>query len=322
MNNKEKIAEGSSEDYEHQLNLDKTPNSKYVDLLDVDKPIAGQNFTCLSFVSPENILKQKDLFIFEHFLKNWELKKSMEKYTHFLSFISYKYNIKLENLSKDLNNFVEEEKDKLMENLSIEDDYKNFMDENEDNLETQFNEMNNFQTTTRGIKVRGNFPTQHEAELRCKMLRELDPNHDVYVGSVGMWMPFHPEAYKTGRVEYLEDELNQLMHEKKKNEEKAKDEFEKRVKESKMKAIEENKKKAAESGNLLTQTINEDGELISVNNMNTQENNMDKEVSTADIRKELFEGENVVLDKNSDHGLSNLENVTFSLADNKDDKKE
>jgi hypothetical protein len=89
-----------------------------------------------------------------------------------------------------------------------------------------------------------------------------------------------------------------------------------------MKAIEENKKKAAESGNLLTQTINEDGELISVNNMNTQENNMDKEVSTADIRKELFEGDNVVLDKNSDHGLSNLENVTFSLADNKDDKKE
>ena len=54
------------------------------------------------------------------------------------------------------------------------------------------------------------------------MLRELDPHHDVYVGPVGLWIPFHPEAYKTGRVEYLEDELNQLMTEKKKNEEKAK----------------------------------------------------------------------------------------------------
>ena len=220
------------------------------------------------------------------------------------------------------NEKCEEEKDKLVENLSIEDDFKNFMDENEESLEEQFNELNNFQTTTRGIKVRGNFPTQQEAELRCKMLRELDPNHDVYVGSVGMWMPFHPEAYKTGRVEYLEDELNQLMHEKKKNEEKAKEEFDARVKESKIKAIEQNKKKAAESGNVLTQTINEDGELISANSMNTQENSMGKEVSTADIRKELFEGENVVLDKNNDHGLSNLENVTFSLADNKDDKKE
>ena len=48
------------------------------------------------------------------------------------------------------------------------------------------------------------------------MLREIDPNHDVYVGPVGLWMPWEPEAYKTGRVEYVEDELNKLMHEKKK----------------------------------------------------------------------------------------------------------
>ena len=47
-----------------------------------------------------------------------------------------------------------------------------------------------------------------------KLLREIDPNHDVYVGPVGMWMPWEPEAYKTGRVEYMEDELNQLMKEK------------------------------------------------------------------------------------------------------------
>ena len=30
-----------------------TPNPKYVDLLDVDKPIAGQAFGCFSFISPE-----------------------------------------------------------------------------------------------------------------------------------------------------------------------------------------------------------------------------------------------------------------------------
>ena len=68
-----------------------------------------------------------------------------------------------------------------------------------------------------------------------KMLREIDPAHDVYVGPVGSWMPFHPEAYKTGRVEYMEEELNQLMHEKDKNEKQASVEFEKRVKESKKK---------------------------------------------------------------------------------------
>ena len=37
------------------------------------------------------------------------------------------------------------------------------------------------------------------------MLRKIDPHHDVFVGPVGMWMPWHPEAYKTGKVEYLEE---------------------------------------------------------------------------------------------------------------------
>jgi hypothetical protein len=43
-------------------------NPKYVDLLEEDKPIAGQKFVCVSFVSPENIIKQKQIFFFEKFL--------------------------------------------------------------------------------------------------------------------------------------------------------------------------------------------------------------------------------------------------------------
>jgi hypothetical protein len=205
--------------------------------------------------------------------------------------------------------FVKEERANLVKNALV-DDYKNYLDANEDRLEKEFNELNNYQTSVRGLKVRGCFPTQKEAELRCKMLRELDPYHDVYVGSVGVWMPFHPDAYKTGRVEYLEDELNQLMHEKKKNEEKAKDEFDRRVKEAKTKAIEDNKRKALESGNKLTQTINEEGNLISVKDMNTQEEELNKydEVTSADIKRELFEGDNIVTSKTSDYGLSTLTN--------------
>ena len=36
--------------------------SKYVDLLDEDKPIAEQKFVCLSFISPEYVIKNKELF--------------------------------------------------------------------------------------------------------------------------------------------------------------------------------------------------------------------------------------------------------------------
>ena len=55
--------------YERKQNKDGSNNPKYVDLLDVDKPIAGQNFGCFSFITPEKILKQKERFLFEEFLK-------------------------------------------------------------------------------------------------------------------------------------------------------------------------------------------------------------------------------------------------------------
>ena len=58
-------------------------NPKYVDLLEEDKAIAGQKFVCVSFVSPEKVMKQKEIFYFEQFLKKWEFNKSMEKFVQF-----------------------------------------------------------------------------------------------------------------------------------------------------------------------------------------------------------------------------------------------
>ena len=114
------------------------------------------------------------------------------------------------------------------------------------------------------------------------------------------------QRHKTGRVEYLEDELNQLMHEKNKNEAKATREFESRVKEAKEKAIEDNKRKALESGNKLTQTIDANGNLVSVRDVSTFDNSVGEDASVSDIRKELFEDNNVVTSKDTDHGLSQL----------------
>ena len=277
--------------------------SKLVDLLDEDKPIAEQKFVCLSFVSPEYEIKNKKLFYFEQFVKEYDFLKSMEKFTQFINFISYKYNIKSYYVHEQFKTFVEIEKSTLKK--SVEDDYKNFVDANEESLEMSFSESNSFQTSVRGLKVRGVFPNQKEAELRCKMLREIDPNHDVYVGPIGLWIPFHPEAYKTGNVQYLEKELNELMHEKKKNDDSAKLEFDKRLKESKVKAIQENIEKASITKNKLTQTINEKGELVSIQNMNTQEKNLGVNATLDEIKKELFEGDNIVVGK-SDHGLGEI----------------
>ena len=289
-------------------NFIKKDDPKYIDLLDEDTPVSGQKFVCLSFVSPEKILREKQVFFFDEFLKQYDFTKSLEKFTQFLNFISYKYNLDFENVTKDLKEFVNEEKDNL-NNISLYDEFKTYKDLKEEELEMKFTELHGFQTSVRGLKIRGAFPSQGEAELRCKMLREIDPNHDVFVGPVGTWIPWDPEAYKTGRVEYIEEELNQLMNEKEKNEKEAKQQFEARVRESKRKAIEENIEKAKSSGNVLSQTLNEDGNLINIKDANTIENSLlknNENVTQNDIRKELFEGDNIITDSNNDKGLSEV----------------
>ena len=304
--------------YEPKILKDGAENPKYVDLLEEDKPIAGQKFVCVSFVSPEKVLKQKEIHFFEEFLKQWELSKSMEKFVQFINFISYKFRLPFDETMSDFESFVKEQKELLCES-SMMDEYQTFLDKNEQDLENSFNATQNFQTSTRGLKIRGVYPTLEEAELRCKMLREMDPSHDILVGPVGMWMPWHPEAYKTGRVEYLEEELNHLMHEKTQNETFAKSAFEQRVKDTKKKAIEDNIKNAEKTGSSLTQTIDAEGNLIGVNNMNTQESTFSSKepeaISAADIRKELFEGENIVMGK-SDNGQSELISGPFAKKKN------
>jgi Family of unknown function (DUF5832) len=262
-------------------------NPKYVDLCDEDPPVAGQKFVCMSFVSPEKILKKREVYLFEQFMKQWEFSKSMERYFEFVHFISYKYNLNVSQLIDDFNEFVREETDKLKKS-GIEDDFKNFMDKQEDKLNDQFGREHAFQTSVRGLKVRGSYSTQEEAELRCKKIREQDPNHDIFVAPVGVWVPWDPDAYKTGRVEHLEEELNALHKEKLKNEEMAKKEFEERVRETKKKAIMENIEKAKKSGNVLTQTMDEEGNLVGVQQTVNFEDREVSEVESTQLRNELL----------------------------------
>jgi len=263
------------------------PNPKYIDLCDEDTPIAGQKFACMSFVSPEKILKKRELFMFDQFLKQYDFTKSMNKFLDFVHFLSYKYNLNVEEVMNDLNEFSKEEEAKLKE-TPVDDDFNTFMDKNEDRLAVQFQRENAFQTSVRGLKVRGVFSTQEEAEIQCKKLREYDPNHDIFVGPVGMWIPWDPDAYKTGRVEFMEEELNKLHQEKLKNETKAKQEFEQRIKDTKKKAIEENIKLAEKSGNVLTQTMDEQGNLIGVRETVDFEEREAADVETTNIRNEML----------------------------------
>lgn len=157
------------------------------DFLEVDSDIPGQKFAVLSFISPENVLKKKEAYFYSEFMK-WICDQS-----EFLDHVVLKG-----------------DKTKLNYN-AMKDKYDDFIYGKEEELEAKFHEMENFRTTVRGVKVRGVYATQREAEVRAKVLQRLYKRDNIFVGPVGYWLPWDPNPDKVENVEYLEPELNSLM---------------------------------------------------------------------------------------------------------------
>jgi len=260
---KSTTASTTKKPFEIKTNPDGSENKNYVDLLNEYPVLPSQTYGCYSFVSPEKIIKQKELFLFEKFVKQWNFTKSVSQFSDFLQFMSFKYNLKVENLMEDFKQFVQEEEN-VLKAQDVVGDFATFIEKNEDRLTDSFQKEHGFQTSVRGFVNIGNFPTSEEAEMYAKKIRESVPHHDILVGRNFVWTPLDPDAYKTGRIEFMEEELNQLHHEKLKNEQKAKEDFDKRVFDSKKKAIEKNVELAKKSGNVLTQTMDENGNLVGV----------------------------------------------------------
>jgi len=244
----------------------KTPNPEYTDLLNEYPVISSQRWGCYSFISPEEHIKNKDLFMFEQFVSNWEYTKSVTLFSDFMHYLSFKYKLNLESIQTELKDFVSSEETALKKN-NVVDDYESFKDINGEILTQKYQKDHDFQTSVRGYVNIGNFSTEEEARKYSKEIREKVPQHDILVGLNFLWVPLNPDVYKTGNMEYMEDELNQLHHEKEKNAKKAKDEFEQRKQQQKIKAIQENMNLANLTGNKLTQTMDENGNLIGVSQM-------------------------------------------------------
>ncbi len=187
-------------------------NSTTEDYLEVDKSIPGQNYACISFVSPEKVLKQKEMFMFHKFMTQrcaeWE--KSIDE-------ITKKASDELKNkIDRDLKSKLKLELRYTYE--QFKEKYNDFTYKFNTELQTSFDKQTNFQTNVRGVKVRGVYNTYDEAQTRAKVLQRMDRSFHVYVGQVGYWLPFDPTADHVENEEYLEEELNTLMKEYKENE--------------------------------------------------------------------------------------------------------
>ena len=55
--------------------------------------------------------------------------------------------------------------------------------------------------------------------MRAKRLQKSDPNFNIYMGSMGKWMAWEPDANKVVEQEYANEQLNTLMKKYRENEE-------------------------------------------------------------------------------------------------------
>jgi hypothetical protein len=219
------------------------------DFLDEDAEIPSQRFVLLSFLSPEGVLDRKDQFFFERFLKGYEVEWKTKNLEDFLASTFNTYNERLgKEADKLYNAGLQEQGDLVLaarlqvadalglygefvkknaaeiNKTKIKEDYENFMYKNREKLEDEFYAANNFQTSVRGLKVRGSYPTAEEAGARAKKLQKADPLHNIFMASVGKWIPWDPSPSQIKEQEYANDELNKLMKSYNENQEK-RDEF-------------------------------------------------------------------------------------------------
>ena len=182
--------------------------SQKIDYLEVDTPIGGQNYVCLSFISPESLMQNKETF----------------------------------KCAKFLQSYCKEEKLKFEEVYSK---YNDFCYKYEDKLQRDFDEQNDFQTSLRGVKVRGVFDTRQAAEAKAKSLSNTDSAFHVFIGQVGYWLPWDPNADKVDDEHFQNTQLNDMMEKYQENNVN-KDIFYEEQKRDKIKAAQEEVRSAKE----------------------------------------------------------------------------
>lgn len=161
-----------------------------------DDPITGQAYVCMSFVSPREVVSDKNAFRFERYVK--EVFSS--KVDAFLQAVKSTPE-RVEEFAKSLKSDASE----------VHVDYEAYLCNNQSRLDDEFASDHPLQLTTSGFKVRGSYPTLEAARKRAEALQRKDKTVDVFVAQVGAWCPFNPRAETVGDVVYDETELNTMM---------------------------------------------------------------------------------------------------------------
>ena len=175
------------------------------DYLDQDPPIRGQSYACISFVSPEEVLANKDAFVFSAFVKDFAADAGQ-----MLSNLAAKFPEESETVR-----LVRERHAALLTGDPAEmgRELASFKSLNGARLDDEFHKSpgNGFRTSIRGFKIRGVYDSVEAATARAKAVKRFDDKFHVYVTEVGCWCPWSPNPEEIAESEYAETQLNTLV---------------------------------------------------------------------------------------------------------------
>ena len=151
-----------------------------IDYLDEDETLRNQNYVCISFLNPEDVLKNKEAYYFSKFIANFS--KDMNELFNNL-------NEKFPDQC-DIINSVKDNHKYIFDLVEMNEQLIFFKNVNSEEIEKDFHKLNDFKTSIRGIKVRGVYDNIEQAKKRCEYLKSKDPYFHIYVAQVGCWLPY------------------------------------------------------------------------------------------------------------------------------------
>lgn len=188
-----------------------------IDYLEEDPELPNQRYIIVSFISPEKIIKQKEMFYFEKFVQWVDYDWKVTGMEHFVAFMAQKYSIKVEDVMADVRDFEKTHKADLKKS-DLHEKYQVFLLNHEKELQAAYDKEVSFQCNTRGVKCRRAFPSYEEAQLWAKVLQRKYPKDNIVIGKMGCWLPWDPSDHLMDNVEYSNAQLNEIMRKYKENE--------------------------------------------------------------------------------------------------------
>jgi hypothetical protein len=183
------------------------------DYLEQDPPVRGQNYACMSFLSPEEAIASKASFA---------MGKFTERFADELCGLLGKIGKAVESSGDESCGAslraLKERFGYMLSGQEMKREYDTFLTANDGAISKEYSEASDGVACVRGIKIRGCYETMDEARHRCESLKRSDPKFSVYVAEVGCWCPWSPNPDDLAEAigdqnaaQYSEVALNTLM---------------------------------------------------------------------------------------------------------------